>query len=467
MRFLPPAPARILHFTLSTDNLSAWLEAQGYQVSVARKFQEGESIQSPTHTRQGMDQIGWPAAEDAAKGFGAAILQGFSNRIHPLALFNQLDRLLPMDGVVVLDGEYPLAARMPHWLDHAVAIGARCGFDEQSPEPDEVLNADSGFVRVLRKSVVPRWQIRHVISDDFSNIATLFHEVFGHPLSRDLWVWKYGQGRGNAATAARNGVTIAHYGGMYRDILLCGTPEWAFQICDVMVHPEERGVMTRKGPFLLTAATSAEIYGPLGFGFPNARAMLVAEKMGLYAEVGQLVSVTWPSSAPGYRWRTRARALNAHNESDHAEVDALWVTMAQDLQQDVVGVRDWNYLEHRYVHHPHNHYELLMVTTRWSGKPLGLLVLRRVENACELLDVVAPLKNIPLLIDQARRVTGLWGLASLYCWITKNQAQRFIDCGGNEEAINISIPTSCWTDDPRAHLFKNRWWLMAGDTDFR
>lgn len=40
--------------------------------------------------------------------------------------------------------------------------------------------------------------------------------------------------------------------------------------------------MTRKGPFLLTAATSAEIYGPLGFGFPNARAMLVAGKMGLY-----------------------------------------------------------------------------------------------------------------------------------------------------------------------------------------
>jgi hypothetical protein len=141
--------------------------------------------------------------------------------------------------------------------------------------------------------------------------------------------------------------------------------------------------------------------------------------------------------------------------------------MAHDLREDVVGVRDWQYLENRYFSHPHNQYELLLVTSRLTGRPLGVVVLRRVDGSCELLDVVAPLANIPLLIDQARRVTGLWGLASVYCWITKNQVQHFSGCDGKEEALNISIPTSCWTDDPRADVFKDRWWLMSGDTDFR
>jgi len=255
---------------------------------------------------------------------------------------------------------------------------------------------------------------------------------------------------------------------MYRDVLLCGKPDWTFQICDVMVHAKERGVMTRQGPFLLTAATSAEIYGPLGFGFPNSRAMQVAEKMGLYSEVGHLVSVRWEPSASRYRWRTRARALVGQDIGDRATVQSLWEAMARDLQDSVVGVRDWEYLEHRYFNHPHNHYELMLVSARLTGTPLGVVVLRRLEDSCELLDVIAPLANLPLLIDQARRVTGLWRLAHLYCWITKNQAQHFLRCGdGKEDMLNISIPTSCWTHDPRATVFKDCWWLMSGDTDFR
>jgi hypothetical protein len=141
--------------------------------------------------------------------------------------------------------------------------------------------------------------------------------------------------------------------------------------------------------------------------------------------------------------------------------------MAGDLRDGVVGVRDWQYLEHRYFQHPHNHYEVVLVSARWTGRPLGVLVMRRQDDACELLDVVAPLAHMPLLVDQARRITGMWGLKSLYLWITRNQAQRFVDCEGKLEEINISIPTSCWTDDARANVFKDRWWLTSGDTDFR
>ena len=340
----------------------------------------------------------------------------------------------------MLAGRQPEGAvlRRTHWLTEALTIAGRCGLAVQDTGTDHEIadcNGADSFIRILRKTGTPRWRLGHVMAADFAQVAKLFEIVFAHALSAELWAWKYASGRGNAVIARRGGEVIAHYGGMYRDVLIQGRPEWVFQICDVMVHPNERGVMTRQGPFLLTAATSAELYGPLGFGFPNARAMKV-----------QPVGTT---------------------ESDKAMVNALWLAMAHDLKDGVVGVRDWAYVEHRYVKHPVNTYEVLLVTARLSAKPLGVVVLRRHENACELMDVIAPLANLPQVIDQARRMTARWGMSRLYCWVTQRHAARFVDCAGTVQALDVMIPTSCWTDDPRADALKGQWWLMSGDTDFR
>jgi hypothetical protein len=94
-------------------------------------------------------------------------------------------------------------------------------------------------------------------------------------------------------------------------------------------------------------------------------------------------------------------------------------------------------------------------------------VLRRLEAACELLDVIAPLRNLADVIDQARRMTGRWGLPYLYCWITRNHLSPFLACEGSEQALDISIPASNWTADPQPEQFMGKWWLMSGDTDFR
>lgn len=466
---LQVAPARMLLLGAQPNTHVAQLEALGYQVSFQPLDSSQALAQIPTSTRQPIGQVSLHLPDTAAASFAAALVLDFSPQFHPLALWDQLAHWLADDAVVILAGQgSPGAApRMPKWLDYVVAIGARCGFTEQALSEDAAASGADGFVRVFRKAAAPRWQVRHVRATDFDEIATLFQEVFGHPISRELWTWKYANGHGNGVVAARHGALIAHYGGMYRDVMLCGKPDWVFQICDVMVHPKERGVMTRQGPFLLTAATSAEIYGPLGFGFPNARAMEVAAKMGLYSEVGQMSEVRWEPSEPRFRLRTRLQPVVRGGAASQALVESSWAAMALDLQADVVGVRDWAFLEHRYFSHPHNHYEVLAVTSRLTGKPLGVMVLRRLEAMCELVDVITPMANLPLLIDQARRLTGLWNLPYLYCWITKNHLPRFLATGGQEVALNVSIPTSCWTDDPRADIFKDRWWLMSGDTDFR
>ncbi len=466
---LPAAPAQLLLVGPRTAATAAQWMALNYQVTETPLCDPQVLAQVPSATRQAVLQAELLVPHATGARFAAAIVLDVSPQVHPLALFDQLMHCLAVDAVLVLTGSRTPdpVPRVRAWLDYVVAIGARCGF-EPVPLDDAAANPDDGsFVRVFRKKAAPRWQLRHVRGGDFAEIAELFLEVFGHPLTRGLWEWKYANGRGNAVAASRDGVMIAHYGGIYREILLCGQPDWAYGGSDVMVHPKERGVMTRQGPFLLTAACTAEMYGPVAFGFPTERAMLVAERMGLYTKAGQMSEVRWEPAAPRPRLRTRVRPLDSTSAQDGAVVDQLWAAMARDLQDDVVGVRDWSYLEHRYCHHPHNRYELLCVSARLSGKPLGLLVMRRLEASCELLDVVGPLANLPLLMDQARRMTARWGLPYLYCWITTNHAARFVACAGTEEALNVQIPTSCWTDDPRVDMLKERWWLMSGDTDFR
>ena len=466
---LAPAPTRLLLLGEQTSVATAQLQDLGYTVRAFSPCSPRAMAQQAAATRQAPVKFDFSSGQSAALCYGAALVFGLSPQVHPLALFDQLSRCIAQDGVVLLVGPEPQAQppRVARWLDFVVAIGARCGFTAVELADDSLIGSPGLFARAFRKTVTPRWQLRHMRPGDYAEIAVLFQEVFGHPLSRELWEWKYASGHGDAVLASRDGVLIAHYGGMYREILLCGKPEWAYGGSDVMVHPNERGVMTRQGPFLLTAATTAEIYGPVAFGFPTERAMLVAEKMGLYTKAGQMAEVRWEPAVPGFRMRSRVRTLIRGRSADHELVDQLWRAMAKDLREGVVGVRDWAHLERRFLDHPHNQYELLVVTSRLTGSPLGVMVLRRLENTCELLDVIAPLANLALIVDQARRMASLWGLAYLYCWITANFAPLFVACAGKEEALNLHIPTSCWTDDPRVNMLKGRWWLTSGDTDFR
>ena len=444
-------------------------EVKGFHVSHQRFCEPPDFVQYPSTTRSGIGQVCISQPTAASGPFKLILVLGFSPAVHSLALFDQLAELVTDDGMVLLVGRQPVdqPPRMARWLDFAVAIAGRCGFASQAPVEAVGTSENDFFVRALRKAAAPRWQVGHVRPKDFTAVATLFQEVFGHPLSRELWDWKYAAGHGNAVVASHKGVLIAHYGGIYREVLFYGQPDWFLQICDVMVHPAERGVLTRQGPFFLTASTSAELYGPLGFGFPNARHMRIGEKMALYSKAAQMVEIRWEPSSADFRLRTRVRWLERHNDSDGAVVEKLWEAMAQDLRSGVVGVRDWAYLERRYWSHPHNHYELLLVTARLTGKPLGVMVLHRLESSCELMDIVAPLANVALVVDQARRMTERWQCRSLYCWATQNHAPVFVACEGKEHPLDVIIPSSCWTDDPRAESFKDKWWLMSGDTDFR
>ncbi len=357
-----------------------------------------------------------------------------------------------------------------------IQLLGRCGFEAMASQAgcDHVPSGPSDRAPLLfqRAPHEPRWRLGHLGERDFDAFSVLFTTVFDQPMGLGLWRWKYAEGRGCNIAAWREGRLIAHYGGNLRQVLALGRPVLAVQVCDAMVDPRERAVMTKTGAMFQVTAAFLELYQglagiPLSFGFPNRRAMRLGERLGHYAEVGALRELRWSPLGLRPRLSHNLRYLDPQQASDRNAIDKLWVAMAGDLEAGVLGVRDWDYLRHRYMEHPVFNYELVLVRSRITSTPLGLLVLRKEADAVALMDLVAPLKNIPPLLVQARRLAALWGKSSLYGWMTRQHLCRFQTRDMQVRDIQVSIPTNIWVPQPfTPEQLHDRWWLTLGDTDF-
>ncbi|MDD2759414.1 MAG: GNAT family N-acetyltransferase [Methylomonas sp.] len=303
-----------------------------------------------------------------------------------------------------------------------------------------------------------------------TELLDLFRATFGHEMSAELWRWKYRNYYPQGTLLRWQGSPVAFYGGMPRNVQLFGTPATAVQIGDVMVHPKVRSTLARKGPFFRVAANFLERFVghgkefPIAFGFPSARAFRLGEHLGLYEKVGEIMRVSWPAlhARPSVKVSLRRLSL------DQGEiVDRLWQEMAEALPDQIVGVRDWAYLQYRYLKHPTQSYQLYLAATRWGGVPLGVLVVRVHDDAVELLDIVSAPKHIHILVHYLRKLAWNLEKPSTYAWITEQHASLLAGGDGDISPTGITIPHNHWTPGISASELKNRWWLMGGDTDFR
>ncbi len=320
----------------------------------------------------------------------------------------------------------------------------------------------------------PRWKITEVTATDKDAIKQLFGEVFKpEQMTDELWEWKYGQGRGLGIAAWQNGQMIAHYGAISRTIHYFGKPKLAVQIADVMVANKQRAVFTRQGVFFLIMTTFSESYVGysaktwIGYGFPNKRAMQLAQRLGLYATVGKMVELRWqPVPGKPYLW-SRIRHLQAEDlNKNKLIINKLWQQMASSLTTALVGIRDFAYIQHRYLLHPHHHYELLLVTRRFTGQALGIAIIQRQQEVCRIMDFIGDLKYIPKVIQQVRRLAGLWGMKQVTVWITTNFLTVFSQQEVEQYDLEISIPHNIWSQCVPTEEIDGHWWLMSGDTDF-
>jgi ABC-type polysaccharide/polyol phosphate transport system ATPase subunit len=318
----------------------------------------------------------------------------------------------------------------------------------------------------------PRWRLDWIRTQNVPNHwFDLFQLCFGHAMSRQQFQWKYA-----ATELAGMGVysgerLVAFYGGSPRAVMMQGHSVLAAQIGDVMVHPEERGVMSRHGPFWLACASFLEqMMGhdrpyALGFGFPNAKAMRLGERLRTYQAVDQMVEMNW--AIPTLRPDAFARAALLSSVDEFA-VNTCWAAMLQSMPSSVLTVKNWAFVENRYLQHPSLRYITYLVRKRISGAPLGVVVLRETgDHDVELLDVIGSASVFTTLVRVALRHAHLKGRRRLFSWITQSHQQLLQVWRAQATAIDVWIPANAWTKGLTPDQLHNKWWLMGGDTDFK
>ncbi|MCK5355878.1 MAG: GNAT family N-acetyltransferase [Methyloprofundus sp.] len=523
---LPPPPCRILEVGTGLGTTLKLLTEMGYQVQgITPDFEQIAYIQTQWNNNAPVSCLRLEDFNAEPNSFDVILLQESAQYIDPLLIFNKaLDFLTDSGSLIILD-EFSLIQKGTqlnslHFLNDILDLAKRFNFklqhqidlsklapptldyllrtiqkhqqqlinDLQLPaeQLDQLNNSNSvykekyttgqyGYALLhFTKNNFPKWRIQHFNRQHFSQLQTLFKESFNQPLSADFWQWKYASEQAAELCIWEDSALAGHYGGIPRDILYFSAAQKAIQIGDVMVHPLQRGILTRSGAFFRMAATFLERYigygKPflLGFGFPNERAMKVAEHLGLYTEIGNMTEISWPVSSSRPRLVSCLRVINKHNcHHFSGTVDLLWQAMTQDLQQSIVGVRDYAYLHHRYLQHPNQSYQIFVVKHRISHKPYGVVILDIKEQRCDIIDIISPLKNIPTLIVHAKRFAALNHCEQLFCQITDNFSACFQDEHSFTAAMDIRIPCNTWTAGPQPESLKNQWWLMAGDMDFR
>lgn len=298
--------------------------------------------------------------------------------------------------------------------------------------------------------------------------SDVFELSFNVNFDKALWQWKYGQGRGASVAVVKNDRVVGHYGGCARHILYFGAPESAVQICDVMVLPGERGIFSRKGLFFKMAAAMLEQYAGysaahlLGFGFPNLKAMHVAERLGLYHKTDELIQLQVPEPDPhGADFVTPepnvARAIQQL-------APTLWKQMAEGLSGAVVGLRTPDYLDYRYVQRPGQDYRCFRICG--SDQSCQALALVR-EHGGEwlVMDLIGQLSTLADAFE-ALCAYGQQNEMSFKLWITAGQAAHFETARSRRAALGIEIPCNCWSRGPGVEVLAGAWWLTAGDMDF-
>lgn len=324
-----------------------------------------------------------------------------------------------------------------------------------------------------RKVRQPRWQVSWLPSTQCSPAwADLFEASFGHRMEEAQWRWKYGASPvAGVGVHNHEGRLVAFFGAMARRVLCKGQPRLMAQVGDVMVDPAERGLLTKQGPFMLAAATFGEqMIGETrpylhAFGFPNLRHMQLAQRLGLYEPVDEILEISWGAALQKIPFPYEVRPLRL---TDDQAVNRCWAQMAASLSSSVVGVRDWQQVRQRYLEHPTIRYHALLVRARWWPQALGVVILRDLaETGVELMDLIGHTDHFPLLLKVAINHTHQLGRNRLFSWATASHLPLFTHHGVQTRSMDVWVPGSCWRHGPSAEDYRQAWFLMGGDTDFR
>ncbi|MCH9639372.1 MAG: FkbM family methyltransferase [Betaproteobacteria bacterium] len=326
------------------------------------------------------------------------------------------------------------------------------------------INHPSITTTVIKK----RWRCRWASKHDKAVFLSLFQSAFGDAMPANLWMWKYDHQDKYGIFAHVDGKIIAYYGGLPRKFWLNGETIPAVQICDVMVAPNMRGILTRKGPFMHTADTflTAQIGRDktyhFAFGFPSDRAARLGEKSAWYARTDTFFKVTWPAATALPFW-FKTTPLKADR---YVLVDSLWKAMQTSLPNVLLPIKDATFFKWRYQGHPNRDYSSYIVSWRGINKVIGIVTLQDhgPDMGMEIMDLLAPASKLKTLLIAAQNICINSGRRRLFSWMTPAILPFLPKPSQQAEVSGVYI-----TPDHKKIIDQQKisCWLMSGDTDFR
>ena len=525
---LIPAPAEILEIGFGTGAFAKALASQGYQLTALSCIKE-EVEAAQAVENNGVEFVHSSLEQfNARQRFDVVLIQQSAQYFDPLELLAFATGVLKEGGQLLIADEFTLddSEIRPEprpVLASFLQLAERCGFavQRQRELARQVAPGLREFQQLLRKhqdsllktlSLAPAQfealsekldslarkytevRLSYTLLDfkkesgaarpalfgsikafAIDEIPPLFEKSFDASFDAEIWHWKYGNGRGRAVCVRDDEKLLAHYGGAPRDILYFSEKTKALQICDVMVLPGYRSFVSRDTLFFKTAATLLEqqvgncAEHLLGFGFPNQRVLRVAQRLGLYDVTDRFIEIDYPQACNLEGESSLTVGAFDHEQANaQSQVDALWSSMATSFTDDIIGVRDWHYLQYRYFRHPlwaRGAYECLELRASDDAKLKALVFLKPHEGGRLLMDIIGDVQLFPELLTALVIYLGERS-ETLRSRVTQAHAPSLSLAGSKQYELGIEIPCNIWTRGPAADTLKDAWWLTAGDMDF-
>jgi hypothetical protein len=128
------------------------------------------------------------------------------------------------------------------------------------------------------------FEVRIATAGDAPGIRRLFERIFKTALSEEEWLWKFERNPDgwHGVVGVLDGQIVGNYAGWGMRFLLDGQPRLLYSVGDVATDPSVRALGGRRGVYrAMTEAFYATVGRevPFCFGFPNARALRVSERI--------------------------------------------------------------------------------------------------------------------------------------------------------------------------------------------
>lgn len=318
-----------------------------------------------------------------------------------------------------------------------------------------------------------RWETRWATQHDMESLQHLFKEAFHHEMSKPRWLWKYQEATAWGAAVERDGKLVGFYGGMPRLCVLKDELLQTIQVGDVMVSPQERSA-GRSGPLMRASAAYIDNMPSLykgfsfAFGFPSERPMRLGVALGLYQPIESINELAWTAQPHKVSLFKQLRLIPVDAFSQYQEqFNALWAQMRHDFRDYIVPVRDYARWLYRYVNHPEHTYQVVLISARFSKKPLAAFVIIEHQDHIELIDYVGGNAGVDIAIDGARQWAARLGKTTVKGWFTNAIAPRFQTLCASVTPTGIEVPINLRGRSKTEAVLPAPLWLMAGDSDFR